>query len=317
MMNIINNFSDRKFNEKQINYCVENPYCCIKNAEENYAETIRDIASQAIAYKTQIIMLSGPSASGKTTTAIMLSNALSELGSGALHISLDDFYLEREDCPVEPDGSFDFESIHALDLPLLKNSIEKLFTKGSFEINKFNFRIEHREEKTTSYNLPKGNIAVFEGLHALNPIIISELSGYNTVSIYADTGTKIELADGNVLNDRHIRFMRRLIRDINFRRENAEAIFKIWESVCDGEEKYIKPYVESADIFLRTFHCYEPSLYRSIALPMLKTVKNDSKYYNEANKYIEILLNFNSIDKKLVPADSLLREFIGDSIFKY
>lgn len=318
MMNILQSSNTYSISLNQINALAkQNSIEFVKDVENSYTLKIDNIAKNVLNNDVSIIMLSGPSAGGKTTTAKMIHNALKNYGSGALIISLDDFYLENGKYPLDENGNQDFESIHALDLPLLIQSIKNLLTFGYYEIKRFNFRLKRREDTPTRFMLPKGHIAIFEGLHALNPLIVNAINSSNVCKLYVSVGENISMSSNFNLTGADLRFLRRIVRDTKFRHVNAEFTFNIWNSVCNGEEKYVKPYKSTADIIIKSIHYYEPCVVGKMSLPILSAVEPTSNNYAYAQKFIKEVNKFETISAGTVPQSSLLREFIGDGIYSY
>lgn len=299
-----------------IEYIVENavnPKDFILKCEEKYENKIIKIAKDiAESDKTEIVMLAGPSSSGKTTTAKKLCQALEDFGVRSHTISLDDFYLDNADSPRFPDGTPDYETVDALDIPCFEKTMTQLIETGSAMIPEFDFLTGKRKEKYNSLKIGEKDVIVVEGLHALNPAITEHLPKDRLLKIYISVSSRIYDGRKNiVLNKRNIRFIRRLVRDYKFRGNSVEETFKMWITVRYGEDSYLFPFKDNADIRINTIHLYEICVLRDLAAELLEQVSYNSEFYKESQRLIRSLHKFPKIDSSLVPDSSLLREFIG------
>ena len=299
-----------------IEYIVENavnPKDFILKCEEKYENKIIKIAKDiAESDKTEIVMLAGPSSSGKTTTAKKLCQALEDFGVRSHTISLDDFYLDNADSPRFPDGTPDYETVDALDIPCFEKTMTQLIETGSAMIPEFDFLTGKRKEKYNSLKIGEKDVIVVEGLHALNPAITEHLPKDRLLKIYISVSSRIYDGRKNiVLNKRNIRFIRRLVRDYKFRGNSVEETFKMWITVRYGEDSYLFPFKDNADIRINTIHLYEICVLRDLAAELLEQVSDSSEFYKESQRLIRSLHKFPKIDSSLVPENSLLREFIG------
>lgn len=299
-----------------IEYIVENavnPKDFILKCEEKYENKIIKIAKDiAESDKTEIVMLAGPSSSGKTTTAKKLCQALEDFGVRSHTISLDDFYLDNADSPRFPDGTPDYETVDALDIPCFEKTMTQLIETGSAMIPEFDFLTGKRKEKYNSLKIGEKDVIVVEGLHALNPAITEHLPKDRLLKIYISVSSRIYDGRKNiVLNKRNIRFIRRLVRDYKFRGNSVEETFKMWITVRYGEDSYLFPFKDNADIRINTIHLYEICVLRDLAAELLEQVSDSSEFYKESQRLIRSLHKFPKIDSSLVPDNSLLREFIG------
>lgn len=293
---------------------VRNPEEMIRDAERRYVNII-DMAAEKILEKGggEIVMLAGPSSAGKTTTAKKLQQNLRQRGYSVSAVSLDDFYLDKGTGPKREDGSDDYESVHALDLPLLQACLLELLESGESEFPVFDFTTGKRSAKTETVTLGKKDIIVIEGLHALNPIITGALPDDGLVRIYISLSSRIYNEDmGIVLNKRNLRFVRRLVRDYKFRNSGTENTFVLWDGVLEGESKYLMPYRELADIRINSVHIYEPCVFRDEAIELLGQMSPESEYYPAAQRLIKSLRKFKPLPAEMVPQNSLLREFLGN-----
>jgi uridine kinase len=267
--------------------------------------------------KVKILTVSGPSSSGKTTIALKLACDLREKGIEAKIMSMDNFYKNREDMPKKPDGQYDFETIGALDTELLIKCLNEAVKFNRTKLPKFNFKTGRREEYR-DFELCENEMIIIEGIHALNPQITDNLPVENIKSIYTTIGEKVYMPPGDIIfSKRDIRILRRLIRDYKYRGASPQFTFMLWETVREAEGKYIFPYENNAHIKINSFYKYELNVIKEQALKLLPEIKSDSKYYNKARELTEKLSHVIAIDDALVPAGSLIREFIGGESLYY
>ena len=292
----------------------ENTKGFIASSEKRYQNIIEDIAQKIVLEEgREIVMLAGPSSAGKTTTAKKLREALTQKGVKTYVLSLDDFYLNREDIPYLPDGSQDFETVDALDLKLFSECVNSLLKGETVKNPIFDFTTGKRSD--TQFNeitLGKEDIVIIEGLHALNPVITEQIKG-KLLKIYINVSSRIYDEKNNiVLNKRNMRFIRRMVRDYKFRDSSVENTYRLWKNVTAGEDKYLFPYRHLADIKINTIHLYESCVLKNQALPLLYESEISDEFKDDAKKLRKALEKFESIDIPLVPEDSLLREFLGN-----
>ena len=285
-------------------------------SENNIYEIAKNIYKQNEKTKVKIIFLSGPSSSGKTTTSKKLSMHLKTVGMDPYPISCDDFYKEREDSPKLPDGSYDFESIDALDLKLLKETLNKLINREPVQLPTFNFFTGKKEFKNKPVTLDDNTVIVFEGLHCLNDKITSLVEKEEQYKLYISPFPGLNIDRHNYISSVDLRLIRRMVRDNIFRGYNVEQTMASWQKVRDGEEKYVFPYQDAADAVLNSSLVYEIGVLRVFAEPLLSSVSVESNYYEEAKRLLNFVRGFFSINPEYVSRDSVLREFIGDLIFK-
>ena len=307
-MSNINNYIEY-INEKALS----SPEEFIKKCEARYENIINDIAERIINDEgREIVMLAGPSSAGKTTTAGKLCKKLNENGVKTYVLSLDDFYLNRADIPYLPDGTQDYETVYALDLPCFEEKVNALLRGETVKNPVFDFTTGKRSD--TQFNeitLGEKDIVIIEGLHALNPVITEKIQG-KLLKIYINVSSRIYDEKGNIiLNKRNMRFIRRMVRDYKFRNSTVENTYKLWKNVTMGEDKYLFPYRHLADIKVNTIHLYETCVLKQQALEMLENSEISEEYKSDINKITKSLKKFESIDESLVPDDSLLREFLG------
>ena len=286
----------------------------IRSCEDEYKKQVNEAVEKILENSVvDIVMLAGPSSSGKTTTAMKIAEGITKKGKNAFRISLDDFYLNRDDIPINSDGLPDYENITALDLPLIKETFNSLITKREAELPAFNFNTGKREEQGTHIELKANDVIIVEGIHALNPKLITGIDSDHVYKIYINASSRVvtENTGRVLLTKRNVRLTRRLIRDYKFRGSTVENTYFLWAGVRKGEDKFIFPYKSNADFFINSFHAYEPCIFRDEAIKLLSTVAEDSAYGDEALRLKESMSKFDSLDPSLLPEDSLLREFVG------
>ncbi|MDO9508975.1 MAG: nucleoside kinase [Thermovirgaceae bacterium] len=264
---------------------------------------------------TRLVCISGPSGSGKTTTAARLSINLRALGMRPVAISLDDYFVDRKKTPRDEEGNYDFESIDALDLDLINEHLETLLGGGSVSVPRFNF-ITGRRERGPAVHLEKGDILIIEGIHGLNSRLTSSVPDPLKFRIYISPLTGISLDRHNRTSTTDNRLLRRLVRDQRLRGKSAETTLAQWPSVIRGAHQYIFPYQEQADEMFNSALVYELSVLKGYAEPVLKTVREESPEFGEAQRLLNISRYIPYIPADFVPANSILREFIGGSCFE-
>lgn len=291
----------------------------IRIAESLQNKKITEIADLILKKKKEIrvILIAGPSSSGKTTFAKKLSLALEVNGIKPLSISLDDYYLPHSEVPVDEHGELDLEAMEALNVKLLNENLKDLCEGKETWIPINDFKTGTRTEKGRKLILHKNNVLIMEGIHGLNDNLTPSLPDESKFKIYISALTQLNLDDNNRISTTDNRFLRRLVRDYNFRRYSAAETFRIWPSVNRGERKNIFPFQGTAHTAFNSALDYEISVLKVYAEPLLKDIKPDSPYYNEAVRLLQLLNNFIQIPAEMVPSESILREFIGNSDFKY
>lgn len=307
MANINNNLE--YINEQAL----KNPEDFVRKCEERYNNIIEEIANRIVDEKgREIVMLAGPSSAGKTTTARKLCENLNKKGVKTYVLSLDDFYLNREDIPYLPDGTQDYETVYALDLDLFTECVNKLLMGESVKNPVFDFTTGKRSDKEfNEITLGKEDVVIIEGLHALNPVITEKIEG-KLLKIYINVSSRIYDNKGNIiLNKRNMRFVRRMVRDYKFRDSTVNNTYKLWKNVTAGEDKYLFPFRDNADIKVNTIHLYESCVLKSQALPLLYESEISDEFRDDAKKLCKALEKFEDINISSVPEDSLLREFLG------
>ncbi|NLL62697.1 MAG: nucleoside kinase [Ruminococcaceae bacterium] len=293
---------------------ITNTVSYISKCEKMYHGSIhqcaREILDKSGDYK--IIMLAGPSSSGKTTTANKLARQASRMGSNAYVISMDDFYLDREKIPFGEDGQRNFETVDSLNIQLLHDMIEELLETGEADLPSFDFVTGKRTDAVMHLKMCKGDIVIIEGLHAINPIFVDKLPLESISRVFACTHSDICYDDSSIIFSRKdVRFLRRMMRDYQFRGSSVEHTYNMWPKVVEGEEKYLMPLMDSADYIIDTLHPYEICAYKDIAIKLLSNLPESHGSYENAKSFVERLEEVTNLSKDIIPRTSLLREFVG------
>lgn len=275
------------------------------------------IAEQIVLNKEdyKIILLSGPSSSGKTTSAMKLSLYLKSLGLNPTHLSLDDYFHERAETPLGEDGKPDFESITAVDIKLFDSQISKLLKGTKVVVPTFNF-IDGKKEYKRTVQLKENDILIIEGLHALNEELLTNIPKKKKFKIYVSPLTYLNIDNDNRISMTDLRLLRRMVRDNRTRGYSPSVTLGTWMKVRSGEEKHVFPYQDNADALFNTSLAYELSVLKTYAEPLLFSIKEDDPEYQTAQRLIELLKFVLPIPSESVPKTSILREFIGDSYFE-
>ncbi|MGN0464408.1 MAG: uridine kinase [Acutalibacteraceae bacterium] len=290
----------------------ENADAFIDDCENAYRKSLEKVRDKIISSSgRKLVMLAGPSSSGKTTTAGLIRSLVAQSGRNAITISLDDFYKDQRYAPKFDDGSPDFETVHALDIEKIDESLETLIRTGSASLPEFDFKTRTPRDNAKKVEIGDNDIVIVEGLHALNPLITDGLENEDMIKLYVSVSSRV-YKDGKVyFTKRDIRFIRRMIRDYQFRSSPVDFTFYLWKGVRTGEDRYLFPFRDRADIKIDSIHPYELCVYKELATDLLGHIKSDSVYYNEAQTYIEKLNKLQSLEKSRVPDNSLLHEFLG------
>ena len=267
--------------------------------------------------EVRMVLLAGPSSSGKTTSCRRLSVQLSILGFDVKQLSLDDYFMDRARTPKLPNGEYDFESIHALDLPLLNDHLQRLFRGEKVELPTFDFLKGEPKYDGKTLQMSDNSILVVEGIHALNPQLTDQIPDELKFKVYVSALTQIAIDDINSIRSSENRMLRRIVRDNNFRGWDAYNTIHRWDAVRKGEEEHIFPYQEQADVMFNSALLYELGVLRVYAEPQLKKVPMNCEEYAEAQRLLNFLELVEPIDSKYVPNNSIMREFLGGSILKY
>ena len=281
--------------------------------EKKYAE----IAEQVRQSGAKMVLLAGPSSSGKTTSCRRLSVQLEVLGYDINQLSLDDYFMDRERTPRLPNGEYDFESIDALDIPLLNEHLLALFRGEEVRIPTFDFIKGEPTYTGKTLKLGPRSILVVEGIHALNPKLTAQIDEALKFKIYVSALTQLSIDDQNIIHGTDNRLVRRIVRDNNFRGWNAYETLRRWPEVVRGERKYIFPYQENANVMFNSALLYEFGVLKRYAEPLLKLVPEDCEEYSVAKQLISFSELLIPIDDKYIPYNSIMREFLGGSAFTY
>ncbi|MBN2766796.1 MAG: nucleoside kinase [Paludibacteraceae bacterium] len=283
---------------------------------EKKVASIADMISQRNE-KVRFVLISGPSSSGKTTFSKRLSIQLMVSGLKPVTLSLDNYFVNREDTPLDENGEWDFEHLHALDLDLFNKHLKQLLNGEEIEIPFFNFEDGKRYYKGEKLRLDNDSILLMEGIHALNPDLIPGIPPDITFKIYVSALTTISIDNHNWIPTTDTRLLRRIIRDYRFRNYSARETIARWPSVRRGEEKWIFPYQENADVMFNSALLFELAVLKKHAEPILAEVPKYCDEYTETHRLIKFLNYFVSIPEREIPPTSLLREFVGGSSFRY
>lgn len=267
--------------------------------------------------RVKLVLISGPSSSGKTTFSKRLSIQLMTNGLKPYPISLDDYFVNRNDTPLDENGKHDFESLYAVDLPFFEEQLTTLLNGGEVELPRYNFTTGKREMSGKKLRIDEHMILIIEGIHALNPALTPHIPNENKYKVYVSALTTILLDNHNYIPTTDNRLLRRIIRDYKYRNYSAEETIARWPSVRAGEEKWIFPYQENADAMFNSALLFELAVLKDYVEPVLRKVPNRCPEYSEAHRLLRFLNYFISVQDKELPPTSLLREFLGGSSFQY
>lgn len=282
--------------------------------EKKIAKIAEEIASRK---GVKLVLLAGPSSSGKTTSCKRLSIQLAVNGVKPLQISLDDYFVDREKTPKDASGEYDYESIYALDLDLINEQFNALFRGEEVELPKYDFQSGKSKKSGNKLKMNDNNVLVVEGIHALNPELTAHIPQEQIFRVYASALTTILLDNHNYIPTTDNRLLRRIIRDYKYRGVSAQETIHRWPSVRAGENKWIFPFQENADAMLNTAMLYELAVIKTQAEPLLQQVPENCEEYAEAYRLLKFLKYFKGIPYNNLPPTSLLREFLGGSSFHY
>ncbi|MDR3161257.1 MAG: nucleoside kinase [Spirochaetaceae bacterium] len=292
----------------------------IQVAEAFQANKIAEIAAriQAKAHTVKVILIAGPSSSGKTTTAKRLSIQLRVMGINPIAVSLDDYYVNKDRTPRDEKGEADYECLEALDVPYLNEQLVDLLEGKEVEIPSYDFKTGmRRPDGGQRIRLGRRTVLILEGIHGLNDALTPQIQGDRKFKIYVSALTQLNLDDHNRIPTSDNRLLRRMVRDYQFRGNSAAGTIRMWPSVQRGERKHIFPFQNAADVAFNSALDYELAVLKFYAEPLLHTVKPDKREYSEAVRLLSFLKNFASVPPQLIPGQSILREFIGGSEFRY
>ncbi len=290
----------------------------IKVSEAFHEKKLSIIADEITKRKgLRIVLIAGPSSSGKTSFAKRLNIHLRVNGRFPISLSLDNYFLDRSKSPRDKNGNYDFEHIKALDLELLNKNLRDLLAEKSVELPKFDFKSGQRYYDGNKIRLEEDQILIIEGIHGLNNMLTSSIPGHQKYKIYVSALTQLNIDNHNRIPTTDLRLLRRMVRDHHFRGHGALDTIGRWPSVRDGEERWIFPFQENADIIFNSSLIYELAILKRFAEPILKDVPKTREEYCEIRRLLKFLSYFLDISDTEVPPTSLLREFIGRSAFEY
>ena len=290
----------------------------ILTAEALHEKKIAEIADKIANKKgIKMVLIAGPSSSGKTTFAKRLGIQLRLHGMKPVTIGTDNYFVERKDTPRDENGEYDFETIEALDLELFNDHLTKLIGGEEIDVPTFDFKVGTKLYNGEKMNLNDDEILVIEGIHSLNDRLTANIPKENKFKIYISDLTVLNIDYYNRISTTDTRLIRRIVRDNNFRGYSALDTLKRWESVNNGENKNIFPFQEEADAMFNSSLVYELAVLSKYAKPLLDEIDNSVPEYAETKRLSTLLEYFDPIDEKAIPNNSILREFIGDSIFEY
>lgn len=283
--------------------------------EKKFAAIADEIAKHRD--KIKLVLIAGPSSSGKTSSTQRISIQLAVNGIHPIPISMDDYYVNRVDTPRKPNGDYDFETVDAIDLELFNAHLKRLLNGERVKIPKYNFQTGLREYRGNELQLTENSVLLVEGIHGLNDRLTASIPAENKIKIYVSALIPLAFDQYNRINTTDVRLLRRMVRDSQFRSHDAVETLKRWPDVREGEEKYIFPFQCSADVIMNTNLIYEMAVIKKYAEPLLEAVPRESgKPYMIAKRLLRLLKHVKSMEDDVIPNNSLLREFIGGSVFK-
>jgi len=304
-----------------INAAIEQQYAgmLIKISEAQHEKKISQIADliKKKHKKVKVILIAGPSSSGKTTFGKRLAIQLLVNGIKPVNLSLDNYFVNREDTPRDEKGEYDFETFDALDLDTFNDNMLRLLNGEEIEIPKFSFETGQRFYDGEKCQISSNNVLIIEGIHGLNPRLTASLPPENLFKIYISALTSISIDNHNIINPSDNRLIRRMVRDYKYRNYSALDTLKRWESVLAGEEKHITPYGEEADVIFNSALIYELGALKQQAVPLLDEVQSKYPEHSKAQRLLKFFSYIQSVPTREIPPTSILREFLGGSSFKY
>lgn len=275
---------------------------------------IGDIAEAILKSNKKLVFIAGPSSSGKTSFANRLMYHLRAVELNPVIISCDDFFVNRVDSPKKPNGEYDFEAIENVDIGLLNKTLNELLQGNEADIPKFDFFLGEKKFGVNKLKIKKNDIVIVEGIHCLNPVLTPNVDSNNIFKIYIAALIEVAIDNANRISTSDLRLIRRIVRDNRARGNDPKKTIKMWKSVREGEEKYIFPFQEEADILFNSALIYEFSVLKIKVLPLLYRISEDPEVGETAKRLIKILNYFLGVDTDVIPRHSVIREFIGDSI---
>lgn len=282
----------------------EKPKTLVQSAEKFFRWQIEEVCENIKKRKAKVVLVSGPSSSGKTTSSLEIQKQLEKMKIKARVISMDDFFIDKDKAPKLPDGSCDFENVEKIDIPCFKKFLRDVLNNTTAKMPIYDF-ITDKRLKFVDVKLNKNEILIIEGIHALNPIFRKNLKSNKLYKIYVMVASNFTLGDKVVADEKQIRLMRRLLRDYYNRGRTLTEIFSMWKNVRMGEIKNIYPYRPEADYLLNTTHLFEPLLYDTLLMPIIKNSELE-----EVESLKKVFSYTGNIDAKYIPKTSLIREFL-------
>ncbi len=298
---------------KEINAEIsDDPAAFIRAECDHYRDSVQEVCARLNDQnvRRRVLLLAGPSSSGKTTTANLLCDGLRRGGMDAFVVSLDDFYRGRGLAPQLPDGSFDYESPEALDLPQLAACIRSLLEDGRAMIPQYDFKAGTPKAEKAELVLTQRAVVIFEGIHALSPALVERLPTKHVKKLFIHTHSRFYDGEEMILSRRETRLVRRMVRDEKHRGTAAAQTLSMWPQVLHGEETYLFPYADVVDMTIDTTHAFEPCMLAAQALPMLREIPLDHPHRKTAQHLIEALEGFCQVPHSLLPPDCILHEFL-------
>lgn len=277
----------------------------VLDAESNYRGQLFRVAKRILSGNSKIVLLAGPSCAGKTTSATLLKQILERRNKHVITISMDDFFVDRENTPKLPDGSFDFDSINTVNLDQMEHCFKELFEKGKAKFPRFSFLDGRNFPDVFEYELKKNTIILFEGLHVLNPELISRIGTDKFYKLYAEPMIGFKYKETELI-PQNLRLVRRIVRDVERRGHSPERTLSMWKNVTDAENIYIEPFKDTADFVINTTHAYEMGIFKK----ELKLVINRYPETKDALPFLAVFENSELLNKQMLPHTSLMWEFI-------
>ena len=280
--------------------------------DRKLVELVQDIEKRK---NIKMVLIAGPSSSGKTTFAQKLGVQLKLTGYNPITISMDNYFKERKDTPLGEDGKYNFETVDALDIELFNSQMKDLIDGKTVELPEFDFVVGTKKYNGKFLKLEKNDVMIIEGIHALNPILTKFTSDENKYKVYIAPITTLNIDGYTKISSSDSRFLRRMVRDYTTRGHSVDRTFELWGNVKKGEEEYIFPFVDDADFIYNSSLNYEPSVMKTFAQPLLLQVDDSSEFYSEARRLYAYLNNFTPLETGNIPINSIIREFIGNGCF--
>lgn len=280
--------------------------------DRKLVELVQDIEKRK---NIKMVLIAGPSSSGKTTFAQKLGVQLKLTGYNPITISMDNYFKERKDTPLGEDGKYNFETVDALDIELFNSQMKDLIDGKTVELPEFDFVVGTKKYNGKFLKLEKNDVMIIEGIHALNPILTKFTPDENKYKVYIAPITTLNIDGYTKISSSDSRFLRRMVRDYTTRGHSVDRTFELWGNVKKGEEEYIFPFVDDADFIYNSSLNYEPSVMKTFAQPLLLQVDSTSEFYSEARRLYAYLNNFTPLETGNIPINSIIREFIGNGCF--